>query len=269
MTTERCPRCGAEIYPGCKRNYLCGSGWLIGDSFRQSDRCRAAELEAENKRLKLCIQSAAGDDLCRLTQEEIKAYTSGAVKIPPKEEFIPSCERFHEQIASEVGVLTNCLTLAQLVAENERLRDELQKQTVWADEATPFSPSQIKDLLAENQRLRTELEGKNAMSKKVKIEGTPARRIEVEGTPQRKISPEEFCAALGAEPIEGSIDRSKCDEAPHSLLDAAVAQRTEECAKVAEEHGDQTNKDQWTITHTMAGIRIAAKIRELNKPEAT
>lgn len=78
-----------------------------------------AELRSEIERLKIRLLSAAGDDLCRLTQEEIKAYSSGAVKIPPKEEFIASCERFHSQIASEAGVLTNCLTLAQLIAENQ------------------------------------------------------------------------------------------------------------------------------------------------------
>lgn len=60
------------------------------------------------------------------SQEEIKAYSSGAVKIPPKEEFIASCERFHDQISGEVGVLENCLTLAQLIAENEKLRQRAE-----------------------------------------------------------------------------------------------------------------------------------------------
>lgn len=68
------------------------------------------------------LLTAAGDDLCRLTQDEIKAMTSGAVPIPPKPEFLASCERFHDQIASESGVNQNCLTLAQLIAENEQLR---------------------------------------------------------------------------------------------------------------------------------------------------
>ena len=41
-------------------------------------------------------------------------------------------------------------------AEKERLRlvAELQKQIVWADDQTPFSPSQIIDLLVESSRLR-------------------------------------------------------------------------------------------------------------------
>lgn len=86
---------------------------------------RMLAMMEENEQLKLRLLSAAGDDLCRLTQEEIKAYSSGAVKIPPKEEFIASCERFHSQIAKESGVLENCLTLAQLIAENQSIKDEL------------------------------------------------------------------------------------------------------------------------------------------------
>src|SRR3990167_4585407 len=81
-----------------------------------------AELAAEIERLKIRLLSAAGDDLCRLSQEEIKELSSGAVKIPPKEEFLASCERFHTQIAKESGVMKDCMTLAQFVAENERLR---------------------------------------------------------------------------------------------------------------------------------------------------
>ncbi len=88
-------------------------------------------LTAERDRLKRRLLSAAGDDLCRLSQEEIKQYTSGEVQIPPKEEFIASCERFHEQIAAGPGVLTNCLTLAQLIAENQRLTACLQTILGW------------------------------------------------------------------------------------------------------------------------------------------
>lgn len=84
------------------------------------------DLEVEIGNLRTRLLSAAGDDLCRLTQEEIKAYTSGAVQIPPKSEFMPSCERFHDQISGTAGVLTNCLTLAQLIAENERLRSAIE-----------------------------------------------------------------------------------------------------------------------------------------------
>lgn len=71
------------------------------------------------------LLTAAGDDLCRLSQEEIKAMSLGSVPIPPKEEFLASCERFHAQVAGEAGVNSKCLTLAQLIAENERLEQEL------------------------------------------------------------------------------------------------------------------------------------------------
>lgn len=86
-----------------------------------SDLEELSELRKKNEELRLRLLSAAGDDLCRLSQEEIKELSSGGVKIPPKEEFLASCERFHKQIASGPGVLTNCLTLAQLIAENEKL----------------------------------------------------------------------------------------------------------------------------------------------------
>jgi hypothetical protein len=82
-------------------------------------------LKAENERLRQRVLTAAGDDLCRLSQEEIKELTSGKVPIPPKEEFLASCEQFHSQIAKEAGVNGNCLTLAQMVAENERLRESI------------------------------------------------------------------------------------------------------------------------------------------------
>lgn len=77
---------------------------------------------SEIERLRQRLLTAAGDDLCRLSQEEIKDLTGGKVQIPPKDEFLASCERFHAQVASESGVNQNCLTLAQLVAENEQLR---------------------------------------------------------------------------------------------------------------------------------------------------
>ena len=78
------------------------------------------------ERLRNRLLTAAGDDLCRLSQEEIKAYSQGGVPIPPKEEFLASCERFHAQVAGEAGVNHNCLTLAQLIAENERLTRDVE-----------------------------------------------------------------------------------------------------------------------------------------------
>lgn len=104
MTTNHCPNCES----------LAKEVELLK---QQRDDARARLL------------TAAGDDLCRLSQEEIKAMSAGTVKIPPLGEFLASCAIFHVQVANEVGVNHNCLTLAQLIAENERYRKmfELQK----------------------------------------------------------------------------------------------------------------------------------------------
>lgn len=146
---DLCPKCGAR--PKGDRlaftNYECGTVCQIGGVLTRCTDCRYRErihelesqvitlqsqldgpvhvaLREENERLKLRILTAAGDDLCRLTQGEINEMSLGKVKISPKEEFIASCERFHEQMAGELGVLPNCLTLAQMVAENEKLTAE-------------------------------------------------------------------------------------------------------------------------------------------------
>lgn len=90
------------------------------------DKCELlAEVErarAEVARLCALVLTAAGDDLCRLSQDDIKAMKSGAVPIPPRDEFLASCGLFWDQTANENGVNAGCLTLAQLAAENERLR---------------------------------------------------------------------------------------------------------------------------------------------------
>lgn len=88
---------------------------------------RLVEVERERDEARQRLLTAAGDDLCRLSQDEIKAMSAGEVKIPPKEEFLASCERFHAQVAGEAGVMGNCLTLAQLIAENERQRQSLEE----------------------------------------------------------------------------------------------------------------------------------------------
>lgn len=129
--TTGCPQCNRCGYAAqdwlvewktwfCK---VCDLQTQARDFKTERDEARA-ELTAERDRMRERLLTAAGDDLCRLTQEEIKAYTSGKVPIPPKSEFLASCERFHAQVAGEAGVNNNCLTLAQLVAEVERLLEE-------------------------------------------------------------------------------------------------------------------------------------------------
>jgi hypothetical protein len=120
-------------------------------------RCR--DLEIERERLRLRILSAAGDDLCRLTQEEIKELSAGTVKIPPEEEFLASCKNFHSQIASESGVLSGCLTLAQMIAENERLleRDQQSSQIIAGlTEGQSVNRAFIAELEAERDAIRAD-----------------------------------------------------------------------------------------------------------------
>ncbi len=111
--------------------------YFVANAFDDLPRvvARLRWVEAENERLRLRVLSAAGDDLCRLTQEEIKELSAGTVKIPPKAEFLASCERFHSQLANESGELSGCLTLAQMIAENERLLAELRRLQT----PTPFN----------------------------------------------------------------------------------------------------------------------------------
>jgi len=83
--------------------------------------------EQENAKLRQRLLTAAGDDLCRLSQEEIKQLTSGYVQIPPKCEFLASCERFHSQMAGEAGINQSCLTSAQMAAEITRLESRVKE----------------------------------------------------------------------------------------------------------------------------------------------
>lgn len=50
---------------------------------------------------------------------KVRLLSAAAVKIPTKEEFLSSCERFHSQI--------DCLTLAQLIAENQKQAAEIER----------------------------------------------------------------------------------------------------------------------------------------------
>lgn len=114
--------------------------------YRQNNMEDAAvhieQLEDEVERLRTRLLTAAGDDLCRLSQEEIKAMTAGEVPIPPREIFLESCGQFHDQVARTAGVQPNCLTLAQLLAENEQQRMRIEQLEA---EVAPFRPMTIEE----------------------------------------------------------------------------------------------------------------------------
>ena len=59
--------------------------------------------------------------------------------------------------------------VASLKAEDKRLRDEIKRSTIWADEVSPFTPGQVHDLLVENYRFRNILQGCAECLEKVTI----------------------------------------------------------------------------------------------------
>ncbi len=120
---------------------------------------QAAELvkvRGERDEARARLLTAAGDDLCRLSQEEIKAMSAGVVPIPPKDEFLASCERFHAQVAGESGVNTNCLTLAQLIAESEKLRQRAEAAEAQLAQAGNGYAEHVANLIGYQPRLKGE-----------------------------------------------------------------------------------------------------------------
>jgi hypothetical protein len=64
----------------------------------------------------------------------------------------------------------------------------------------------------------------DVMAKKIIETGKPARRIEVSGKPLRRIEPEEFAAALGAEPI-GAAHAPNLDPVSLAALGSELIKR--------------------------------------------
>jgi len=62
------------------------------------------------------------------------------------------------------------------------------------------------------------------MAKKIIVTGKPARRVELSGKPQRRIEPEEFSAALGAEPV-GEVHASNLDPVSLAALGGELIKR--------------------------------------------
>lgn len=93
----------------------------------QSAKAALAEIE----RLKAAIREhrdQRGDDRC--WQDDAKLYsalgTEGAraeTGLPPKAEFLESCSRYWERRQSPYDDRPNCMTIAQLEAEVERLKE--------------------------------------------------------------------------------------------------------------------------------------------------
>ncbi len=81
--------------------------------FRQIADEQAAEIE----KLRNAIRNQRGDDLCWIQNPE----NAEIAKVLPEGEFLESCRRYHAQLASERGVFSRGMTIAQLEAEIERL----------------------------------------------------------------------------------------------------------------------------------------------------
>src|SRR6202040_4202117 len=71
------------------------------------------EARKEINELRASILNRRGDDLC---------WIQDVSKIPPKEEFLESCRRYHAQVAESHGVLEGCKTIAQLEADVTELK---------------------------------------------------------------------------------------------------------------------------------------------------
>jgi len=82
---------------------------------------------SENAALRRALLHRAGDDLCWITD---------GAKIPPKEEFLESCRRYHTQIAESRGVLEDAKTISQLESESLELaialRESVKLQSHYA-----------------------------------------------------------------------------------------------------------------------------------------
>lgn len=132
----------------------------IHDEVR-AQAARIAELEAS-------VRNQQGDNLC---------WFDGSPPIPPKAEFLESCRRYHDQIATQNGVLEGGRTIAQLEArvvelEAERIanleaeRDEIEKERDILKAIAEHEGSSARSLRTENAALRKALEAESATARK-------------------------------------------------------------------------------------------------------
>jgi hypothetical protein len=76
----------------------------------------------ELSRLRSVVLNQAGDNLCRFdTVDDARREA----QILPERDFLESCRRYRNQIAQESGELYGGMTISQLEADNQRLRDTL------------------------------------------------------------------------------------------------------------------------------------------------
>jgi hypothetical protein len=76
---------------------------------------------AEIRRLRVVLANMVGDSLCRFTSTEEAASEAKAI---PEKEFLESCRRYRNQIASERGEFDAGMTIAQLESNCVRLNNE-------------------------------------------------------------------------------------------------------------------------------------------------
>lgn len=172
------PRLIAEVRSQAARiaelNEECGNAkeWRAEFS-KAADRRyeRIAELEAS-------VRNQQGDNLC---------WFDGSPPIPPKAEFLESCRRYHDQIATQNGVLEGGRTIAQLEARVVELEAE----------RLPLYSDRIANLEAERDALNLavkQLEPRAAFGdqcyqdrcENAYVEQSVMRRLEAENATARK-----------------------------------------------------------------------------------
>lgn len=137
-----CPECGVGVArPKCFFEFTDCPRHELANPYRANVRAlerhamadisgllaECTRLAAENAELKAARQNIIGDDLCWIDNvDQIKAL--------PEAEFLESCRRYRNQLASEVGEASGCRTIAQLEihitkveAENTELRQDKER----------------------------------------------------------------------------------------------------------------------------------------------
>lgn len=105
-----------------------------------------AELREQLAALRNSVLNQAGDDACWIPDPE-------HAQLPPKEEFLKSCERFHAQRTAQDGTLSGCMTIAQL----EQQLAAKDAEITGLEETLFRTENKRLQLSRENERLRAAL----------------------------------------------------------------------------------------------------------------